>query len=142
MGGIIEFQSTISVEEFCRLRESVGFQKLTIKQAEKVLSNTSFIVNAVCEGKSVGVVRVLTDKVTDAYITDVIISPDFQGRGLGRKIMDRVLEQLNEYSVSSVKLACSLYVNPGKELFYEKFGFQTLPNNKYGCGMLLELKQP
>ena len=35
--------------------------------AEKVLSNTSFIVNAVCEGKSVGVVRVLTDKVTDAY---------------------------------------------------------------------------
>lgn len=52
--------------------------------AEKVLSNTSFIVNAVCEGKSVGVVRVLTDKVTDAYITDVIISPDFQGLGLGR----------------------------------------------------------
>ena len=97
MGVIIEFQSTISVEEFCRLREAVGFQKLTIKQAEKVLSNTSFIVNAVCEGKSVGVVRVLTDKVTDAYITDVIISPDFQGRGLGRKIMDRVLEQLNEY---------------------------------------------
>lgn len=111
MGVIIEFQSTISVEEFCRLREAVGFQKLTIKQAEKVLSNTSLIVNAVCEGKSVGVVRVLTDKVTDAYITDVIISPDFQGLGLGRKIMDRVLEQLNEYSVSSVKLACSLYAN-------------------------------
>lgn len=50
--------------------------------------------------------------------------------------MDRVLEQLNDYSISSVKLACSLYAN---QLFYEKFGFQTLPNNKYGCGMLLEL---
>lgn len=36
MGVIIEFQSTISVEEFCRLREAVGFQKLTIKQAEKL----------------------------------------------------------------------------------------------------------
>lgn len=39
MGVIIEFQSTISVEEFCRLREAVGFQKLTIKQAEKVGSS-------------------------------------------------------------------------------------------------------
>ena len=63
MGGTIELQSSISVEEFCRLREAVEFQKLPIKQAEKVLSNTFFIVNAVCEGKSVGVVRVLTDKV-------------------------------------------------------------------------------
>ena len=49
------------------------------------MSNTSFVVNAVCEGKSVGVVRVLTDKVTDAYITDVIISPDFQGRRIRKE---------------------------------------------------------
>ena len=53
--------------------------------------------------------------------------------------MDRVLEHLKDYSISGVKLECSLYANPGKELFYEKFGFQTLPNNKYGCGMLFEL---
>lgn len=37
MGVIIEFQSTISVEEFCRLREAVGFQKLTIKQGKKLV---------------------------------------------------------------------------------------------------------
>ena len=53
--------------------------------------------------------------------------------------MDKVFERLKEYSVSSVKLACSLYANPGKESFYEKFGFEKLPNNKYGYGMLLEL---
>lgn len=134
----IIFKNTISVEEFCRLRESAGFQELTAKQADTVLSNTSLIVNAVYERKSIGVVRILTDTVTDAYITDVIISPDFQGRGFGKKIMDRVLELLHDYSVSNVKLACSLYANPGKESFYEKFGFQKLPNDKYGCGMLLE----
>lgn len=136
---MISFKNTISTEEFCRLRESVGFQKLTKEQAEIVLSNTSFIVNAVCDGKSVGIVRVLTDRLTDAYITDVIVSPDFQGGGLGRKLLDRVVADLKEISVSNVKLACSLYANPGKESFYEKFGFQKLPNDKYGYGMLLEL---
>lgn len=135
----IEFKDTITVEEFCRLRESVGFQKLTKEQAKTVLSNTSFLVNAVCDGKSVGIVRVLTDMLTDAYITDVIVSPDFQGRGLGRKLLDGVVSRLKELSVNNVKLACSLYANPGKETFYEKFGFQKLPNDKYGYGMLLEL---
>ena len=139
MSDMIEFENNISAEEFCSLRESVGFQKLTTEQAKIVLSNTSFIVNAVCNGKSAGVVRVLTDKLTDAYITDVIVSPDFQGRGVGRKLMDKVLNCLKEYSVSNVKLACSLYANSDKEPFYEKMGFQKLPNDKYGYGMLLEI---
>ena len=41
--------------------------------------------------------------------------------------------------MEEVKLACSLYANPGKEPFYAKFGFQELPNDKYGYGMLMEL---
>lgn len=136
---MLETAGVAAAEEFCRLREAVGFQKLTKEQARTVLSNTSFLVNAVCDGKSVGIVRVLTDMMTDAYITDVIVSPDFQGRGLGRKLLDQVVSRLKEISFSNVKLACSLYANPGKEPFYEKLGFQKLPNDKYGYGMLFEL---
>ena len=139
MNNMIEFKDNISAEEFCKLRESVGFQKLTTEQAERVLLNTSFIVNAICNGKSVGVIRVLTDMLTDAYITDVIVSPDFQGKGLGRKLLNKVVADLEKISENNVKLACSLYTNPGKETFYEKFVFQKLPNDKYGYGMLREL---
>lgn len=135
----IEFKNTISTEEFCKLRESVGFQTLTAKQAETVIKNTSLIVNAVCSGKSVGIVRVLTDTLTDAYITDAIVSLDFQGKGLGKQLMNKTLESLKSNMVKNVKLACSLYANPGKEAFYEKFGLEKLPNNKYGYGMLIEL---
>ena len=139
MSDMIKFQNSISAAEFCKLRESVGFQKLTMEQAETVLSNTTFIVNAVYEGKSVGIVRILTDMLTDAYITDVIVIPDFQGRGLGKQLLDKTLEYLKYHSMESVKLACSLYANPGKEVFYEKLGFKKLPDNKYGYGMLTEL---
>ena len=139
MNDRIEFKNTISAEAFCKLRESVGFQTLTVEQAESVLSNTSLLVHAVYDGKSVGIVRVLTDMLTDAYITDVIVSPDFQGKGLGKELLNRVIADLKENSVNDVKLACSLYANPGKETFYEKFGFQKLPNDPYGYGMLLEL---
>lgn len=134
-----EFKDTISADSFCRLRESVGFQKLTVSQAERVLSNTSFLVTAVCDGENVGLVRVLTDTLTDAYITDVIVRPDFQGNGLGLKMMNAVLEKLKALAIDHVHLACALYANPGKESFYKKLGFEKLPNDKYGYGMLLEL---
>ena len=134
----IELKTSIQTKEFCRLRESVGFQKLTAEQAETVLSNTQILVNAVNNGRSVGIVRVLTDFVTDAYITDVIVSPDFQGKGLGKQLVNEALERLKEHSVEEVKLACSLYANPGKESFYANFDFQELPNDKYGYGMLAE----
>ena len=77
MSEAIEFKDSISTKEFCRLRQSVGFQKLTDEQAKRVLENTSIIINVVHKSKSIGIVRILTDMVTDAYITDVIIDPDF-----------------------------------------------------------------
>lgn len=54
MSDMIEFKTTISTKEFCRLRESVGFQKLSEEQAKTVLSNTPLLVNAVNNGRSVG----------------------------------------------------------------------------------------
>lgn len=42
--------------------------------------------------KQIGFLRVLTDDVTFAYLTDVYVLPEYQGKGLGRWI----LECLNE----------------------------------------------
>jgi len=59
---------------------------------------------------------------------------------IGSVINDTVLCQIAAFFnfLFSV-LACSLYTNQDKELFYEKFGFQKLPNVKYGYGMVIEM---
>lgn len=44
MCDMIKFINTISTAEFCKLRESAGFQKLTIKQAETVRSNRNDLI--------------------------------------------------------------------------------------------------
>lgn len=137
----ISFRNTISVEEFLALRRAVGFQPLTEDQARAALENTPLLVCAVWEGRAVGVVRVLTDLVTDAYLTDVIVSPEVQGRGVGKMMLRQVTDRLKACAPAGVTLACSLYANPGKEPFYEKHGFERLPGGKYGCGMLAELRE-
>jgi ribosomal protein S18 acetylase RimI-like enzyme len=43
-------------------------------------------------GAQVGFARVVTDSATFAYICDVIIAPEHRGRGLGKWMMECVLE--------------------------------------------------
>lgn len=52
-------------------------------------------------------------------IYDVAVLPEFQGRGLGRRIMESLLNGLSMDTVL-------LYSVPGKQGFYEKFGFEPL----------------
>ena len=129
----------LPVEEFIRLRNSVGFQRLDEKQAETVLKNTAHITAVYAEEKVIGFARLLFDYGTDAYLTDVIVSQDCQGMGIGRIIIDDIIKFLKENKAENVRIACLLYANKGKEEFYSKFGFEKLPNERYGYGMIAEL---
>ena len=68
----------------------------------------------------IGVGRALADGVDCSYICDVAIHPEFQGLGLGKKI----IQKLTEFSADHKKII--LYANPGKEGFYSKLGFKKM----------------
>lgn len=68
-------------------------------------------------GRLVGVGRALADGIDTSYICDVAILPEYQGRGLGKQIVGRLVEQSRGHK------KILLYAVPGKEPFYRKFGF-------------------
>jgi len=72
------------------------------------------------QGRLVGVGRALADGVDTSYICDVAILPAYQGMGLGKQIVGRLVEQSRGHK------KILLYAVPGKEPFYRKFGFQRM----------------
>ncbi|HET6828631.1 MAG TPA: GNAT family N-acetyltransferase [Ramlibacter sp.] len=68
-------------------------------------------------GRLVGVGRALADGADCSYICDIAVLPDYQGTGLGRQIVARLVE------LSRGHKKIILYAVPGKEPFYRKFGF-------------------
>ena len=124
---------------FCQLRTAVHFQLLTEPQAKQVLAHTTAVIAIRHGDRYVGITRILFDYGTDAYLTDVIVHPDYQGQGIGGLLVKNALAYLQTHVQPGVRIACSLYANPGKEPFYAAYGFQLLPNAQYGHGMLLEL---
>jgi GNAT superfamily N-acetyltransferase len=67
----------------------------------------------------VGFTRVLTDWRYRAYIYDVIVAPDWQGRGLGRVLMDALLSDPRIAAIEMIELSCQPEMVP----FYRRWGF-------------------
>ncbi len=68
----------------------------------------------------VGAGRVLADGADAAYLCDVAVRPEMQGTGLGAAIVQRLLDACEGHS------KILLYAVPGKEAFYERFGFRRM----------------
>lgn len=67
----------------------------------------------------VGAGRALSDGVWRAAIYDVAVLPDYQGRGIGSRIIRHLVENANADVIM-------LYAVPGMESFYERFGFRKM----------------
>ena len=67
----------------------------------------------------IGFGRAISDDVYQAAIYDCAVLPEFQGKGIGKTIMDNILSQVSHCNVI-------LYASPGKEGFYQKHGFRKM----------------
>ena len=70
-----------------------------------------------------------------AYISDVIVLPEYQGHGIGKHMLEEIFCFVNENSISGEYISYFLQAATGKEGFYQKFGFVSRPNNEMGAGM-------
>jgi GNAT superfamily N-acetyltransferase len=87
---------------------------------ELVFGNSLFRVFAIDAGRLVGAGRALADGRDCAYLCDVAVHPDYQGKGLGRRIIESLLGRCRSHR------KIILYAVPGKEAFYERLGFRRM----------------
>lgn len=85
-----------------------------------VFSNSRYRCFVSEHGRIVGVGRALADGVDTSYVCDVAVLPEYQGTGLGKQIVARLVE------LSRGHKKILLYAVPGKEPFYRKFGFRRM----------------
>ena len=113
-------QESINWEELSNLYRIAPLGEKKADDLQKSFSNSMykcFIFDGV---KLVGVGRALADGVDCAYICDVAVHPEYQGTGLGKSIVKKMM------SLSEGHKKIILYANPGKEGFYKKLGFKRM----------------
>lgn len=113
----------LSAEEFILLWNTVWDGAPTLEQTRLAMENTLFRVSVFDGDKIVAMARMIGDKGLDYYIKDVVVRPEYQGRGIGRTLIDELLKYINANGVQDTEIFVELCAMPDKIPFYEKFGF-------------------
>ena len=115
--------NTLTAEEFISLWESVWDGAPTFEQVTLGLQHTLFRVSVWDGDKVVAMARMIGDLGLDYYIKDVVVRPEYQGRGIGRRMINELLKFINDNGVPGTEIFVELCAMPDKIPFYEKFGF-------------------
>ena len=115
--------NVLKAEDFIRLKVATGFIERPLPQVEKALQNGLFNVSAICDGKVVGMGRLVGDGAMYWYLQEIIVLPEYQGKGIGKSIVNRLIEYIKDTAIPGTIIEVGLSAVKGKEPFYEKFGF-------------------
>ena len=131
----ITYTNTISVEDYNALRISAGWSELIAEQAQAGLNGSTFVIAAKDGGKIVGTARLLWDGGYGSLIKDVLVLPEYQGKGIGKYMMEQIFSFLQAQMKPGWGVSVDLMAADGKEGFYEKLGFVSRPRDRRGPGM-------
>jgi len=130
----------LTVKDFIGLRKSAGWGGSPENQVEAGLNASLYTVSAICDDKVVGMGRLVGDGFMICYIQDVIVLPEFQGAGIGRAIVEKLIAYVNNNGLPNTNIAVGLFAAKGKEDFYRKLSFYARPNENRGAGMEMIIK--
>lgn len=119
----VKIHSEFSNANLDQMREvycSVGWVKHSNEIIQQVFEASNVVALASVDERIIGFGRAITDGVFNAAIYDVVVHPEYQNQGVGKKIMEHLMDKLADGS------CVHLISTSGNEAFYRKMGFKRI----------------
>ncbi|OOG77196.1 GNAT family N-acetyltransferase [Algoriphagus sp. A40] len=117
----IQVESSINLEEYVFILQDSGLGKRRPMDDPghlwRMIEGSNLIVTAREKGNLVGFLRGLTDHCYRCFIADLAVAKNYQGKGVGRKILLFARDLAPEARLF-------LFAAEDAEPFYQKLGFQ------------------
>lgn len=127
-------ENQLSAQDFLRLKVATGFKDRPVEQVQKALENDLMDVVALVNDEVVGMGRLVGDGVMYWYLQEIIVLPEYQGKGIGTSIVKYLLKYIEEHTDDENFTCVGLTAAEGKMSFYERFGFK----NSRGMNLYIE----
>lgn len=131
---VIKRNKDVSVNDFIKVRNTTNFVEYSYEEHLNSLNNSLYVVAVYNNDIPIGIGRVVGDNKTCFFIKDVIVIPSYKGLGIGKTIINNILDYIKEHAATNAYVA--LMASKESENFYKKFGFIKRPNENMGSGMI------
>jgi aralkylamine N-acetyltransferase len=113
-------------EEIAALYKAGGWWKEKYKTEDlRYLIRGSFafaVATDVKNGRAIGMGRVIADGVSDGYIQDLVVLPEYRKSGIGTQIVAALVNRCQQSGITWI----GVIAEPGTEAFYLPLGFHSL----------------
>lgn len=127
---VLSQEREIDLYELEQLTDAVGWSRRPMRRVRIALENSLLVValwrHDARLPRLVGFARCTGDGVIEATVWDVAVHPHYQGLGLGKQLMQYVIERLQRMQVERI----SLFADPGVIEFYGAQGWELEPQNR------------
>ena len=123
-------------QAFFRLYASTGWnerRRFSPEQLQAAIAASFYTLSVYADRDLVAFGRLVSDGVYQCFICDMIVLPAYQGQGLGRQVMQRLVSYARSRGLAWLQLTCA----KGKRGFYERLGFSARPDDAPGMELWL-----
>ena len=119
----------VTPPELASFYASAGWHVLPPENFRRALSGTYFSLSARAPGgRLVGYGSIVSDGGIHSWIHNLIVLPEFQGRGLGSRLLAGLIARIRNSDIPYI----GLFAAKGRTGFYQKFGFAPRPDDSPG----------
>ena len=133
---LINYKNDFNEDEYRYLRASAGWNSLNDSQINNIVNNSNFKIAAYIDKQIVGMARCITDNGYLYLLCDIIINPNYQGMGIGKKMLLRFIDEIKN-SIGNSYAKLYIMSLKGKEGFYKSLGF----NDDIATGLAIEVNK-
>ena len=138
---IMEYcENSLTYQDYVSLRSTVGWNNFAEEQVSRSISNSVYSVTVINNREAIAMGRLIGDGIY-YLIVDIVVKPEFQGRGIGSKVIDMLLAYVDKGTPIGGRSSVQLIAEKGKENFYVKKGFKLIPHEFCGSGMRKVIKK-
>ncbi len=111
----------VSLSALARLREACGFSARDPGALASQVEGARWVVAAFDGDRLVGFARAISDGVTNAYLSSVMVDDAYRRRGIGRELVARLIAR-------RATIRWVLHARPDAMAFYRALGFEPAPD--------------
>lgn len=118
-------------EKYWKLFQTTGWNleyNFSITDLARAIQNSWYAISIYHSNELIGFGRIIADGIHHALIVDLIIHPGYQGKGLGKRLLNSLVQKCKDNKIRDIQL----FAARDKSGFYEKSGFEKRPSNAPG----------
>ena len=129
------YKNSITADEVNKLRRAACFRQLDEAQIRAGLSGSVLIVSAYEGSDAVGMARLIWDGGITALITDLVVLPEYQNRGIETEMIKRILSFLQDRLRPGFGIQVDVWAWGNQEFLYRELGFVVSTQERRGVPM-------